>query len=106
MLISMLRFYKYEEEKASEYKKNKYIQRYLSSKKLKTSFVDINELKKNHPELLKIVKEGCIRIDDYALLVDLPSDGTSRGYVTMNKMEIKRVKDCFEKISVALKKCN
>lgn len=104
--VKMHRIFLFEEEKASEYKKNKYIQRYLSSKKLKTSFVDINELKKNHPELLKIVKEGWIGIDDYALLVDLPSDGTSRGYVTMNKMEIKKAKDCFEKIkeiSVPLK---
>ena len=68
--------------------------------------MDINELRKNHPELLKIIKEGWIGIDDYALLVDLPSDGTSRGYVTMNKQEIQKARACFEelrKLSVPLK---
>ena len=47
---------------------------------------------------MKIIKEGWIGIDDYALLVDLPSDGTSRGYVTMNKKEIVKAKECFKKL--------
>lgn len=50
------------------------------------------------PKLLDIIKNGWIGIDDYALLVDLPSDGTSRGYVTLNKMEIKKAKDCFKEL--------
>lgn len=104
--VKMHRIFLFEKEKAEEYKKNKYIQRYLSSNKIITSFVDINELKENHPELLKVIKEGWIGIDDYALLVDLPSDGTFRGYVTMNKQEIQKAKACFEelrKLSVPLK---
>ncbi len=96
--VKMHRIFLFEREKAEEYKKNKYIQRYLSSNKITTSFVDLNELRENYPELLKVIKEGWIGIDEYALLVDLPSDGTSRGYVTMNKQEIKKAKACFEKL--------
>lgn len=96
--VKMERIFLFEKERANEYKKNNYIQRYLASNKIKTSFVDINDLKNKHPELLKIIRDGWIGIDDYALLVDLPSDGTSRGYVTMNKMEITKAKECFEKL--------
>lgn len=59
-----------------------------------------------NPKLLDIIKNGWIGIDDYALLVDLPSDGTSRGYVTLNKLEIKKAKECFlelDTMSVLLK---
>lgn len=96
--VKMERIFLFEKERASEYKKNKYIQRYLASNKIKTSFVDINELREKRPELLKIIKDGWIGIDDHALLVDLPSDGTSRGYVTMNKLEIKKAKECFQEL--------
>ncbi len=96
--VKMERIFLFEKERANEYKKNNYIQRYLASNKIKTSFVDINEIKNKHPELLKIIRDGWIGIDDYALLVDLPSDGTSRGYVTMNKLEIKKAKECFERL--------
>lgn len=94
--VKMERIFIFDKNLAGEYKKNKYIQRYLSCNKITTSFVDINELKQKHSELLPIIKDGWIGIDDYALLVDLPSDGTSRGYVTMNKLEIKKARDCFE----------
>lgn len=96
--VKMERIFIFSKAFAKEYKKNKYIQRYLSDNKIITSFVDIDELKEKHPELLKIIKNGWIGIDDYALLVDLPSDGTSRGYVTMNKLEIKKARECFEKL--------
>ncbi len=43
-----------------------------------------------------MIKNDWIGIDDYALLVDLPSDGTFRGYVTLNKLEIRDAKDCFD----------
>lgn len=96
--VKMERIFLFSKEKLPYYKTNKYIQRYLSSNKIITKFVDLDEVKKNKPELLKVVKEGWIGIDDYALLVDLPSDGTSRGYVTMNKQEIKKAKKCFEEL--------
>ena len=96
--VKMERIFVFEKEKASLYKTNPYIQRYLASNKIKTSFVDINDIKTNHKELLPIINDGWIGIDDYALLVDLPSDGTSRGYVTMNKKEIAKAKKCFEEL--------
>lgn len=96
--VKMERIFLFSKARAKEFSHNKYIQRYLAENKIKTNFVDIEELRQQHPELLKIIKDGWIGIDDYALLVDLPSDGTSRGYVTMNKMEIKKAKDCFEKL--------
>lgn len=96
--VKMHRIFVFSKDKAEEYKSNKYIKRYLASNKIVTSFVDYDELVKKHKDLLNVIKEGWIGIDDYALLVDLPSDGTSRGYVTMNKLEIQKAKDCFEKL--------
>lgn len=96
--VKMHRIFIFSTSNIEIYKNNKYIQRYLSSNKIITSFVDIDELRKKHPELIKIINDGWIGIDDYALIVDLPSDGTSRGYVTMNKHEIKSAKECFEKL--------
>lgn len=104
--VKMERIFLFSRKYISYYKTNTYIQRYLASNKIVTKYVDLDELTKTNPELLTIIKDGWIGIDDYALLVDLPSDGTSRGYVTMNKREIKKAKDCFEilrNIAVPLK---
>ena len=104
--VKMERIFIFSKKNIPYYKTNKYIQRYLSSNKIITKYIDLDDLKEKKPELLKIIKEGWIGIDDYALLVDLPSDGTSRGYVTMNKQEIKKAKKCFEelkKIAIPLK---
>lgn len=104
--VKMERIFIFNKDNIPYYKTNKYIQRYLACDKIITKYVDLDLLKNNNPELLKIVKNGWIGIDDYALLVDLPSDGTSRGYVTMNKQEINKAKECFQqlsKLSVPLK---
>lgn len=96
--IEIERIFLFNKEDAETFQKNPYIQRYLSSDKIISKFVDLNELKEKNPKLLDIIKNGWIGIDDYALLVDLPSDGTSRGYVTFNKQEIKNAKTCFEEL--------
>lgn len=96
--VKMERIFLFSKKKIPYYKTNKYIQRYLSSKKIMTTYVDLDELVHKNPKLLSIIKEGWIGIDDYALLVDLPSDGTSRGYVTMNRQEIKKAKKCFDEL--------
>ena len=99
--------YVFAKNKIKEYKNNSYIQMFLSCKNIKTSFIDLDELKVKNPKLLEIVANGWNGIDDSVLLVDLPSDGTSRGYVTMNKREINKAKKCFEELecyAVALKK--
>lgn len=104
--VKMDRIFVFSKKNIPYYKKNKYIQRYLTSSKIVTKFVDLDELKERYPQLIKIIKQGWIGIDDYALLVDLPSDGTSRGYVTMNKQEISKAKKCFEeleKLAIPLK---
>ena len=93
-------------ENVNLYKDNPYIKRYLSSNKIISKYVDLGKLKENNPKFLDIIKSGWIGIDDYALLVDLPSDGTSRGYVTLNKLEIKKAKKCFtelQKMAILLK---
>lgn len=96
--VEIERIFLFNKEDAEAFQKNPYIQRYLSSDKIISKFVDLNELKEKNPKLLDIIKNGWIGIDDYALLVDLPSDGTSRGYVTFNKQEIKNAKTCFEEL--------
>lgn len=93
--VEIERIFIFNKQDATRFKTNPYIQRYLASNKIISKFVDLEELKEKKPKLLDIIKNGWIGIDDYALLVDLPSDGTSRGYVTLNKMEIKKAKECF-----------
>lgn len=90
--------YIFDKSKADEYKKNTYIQKYLASNKIITKFVDLEYIKKINPKLWNAIGNGLNLIDDYALLVDLPSDGTSRGYATMNKYEIDKATKCFEEL--------
>lgn len=96
--VEIERIFIFNKNDAQKFKSNPYIKRYLASNKIVSNFVDLEELKTTKPKLLDIIKNGWIGIDDYALLVDLPSDGTSRGYVTLNKMEIKKAKDCFKEL--------
>lgn len=96
--VEIERIFIFNKNNAQKFKSNPYIKRYLASNKIVSNFVDLEELKITKPKLLDIIKNGWIGIDDYALLVDLPSDGTSRGYVTLNKMEIKKAKDCFKEL--------
>lgn len=92
------RIFLFSKKDASKFKSNPYIIRYLKSHKITTKFVDLEELKQKKPSLLNTIKNGWIGIDDNCLLVDLPSDGTSRGYVTLNKLEIQKAKECFEEL--------
>ena len=96
--VELTRIFLFDKQYAKEYKSNPYIQRYLASSKIKTLFVDLNEINAKYPKLLDVIKNGWIGIDNSALLVDLPSDGSSRGYVTLNKLEIKKAKECFDKM--------
>ena len=96
--VEIERIFIFNQSDSKKFKNNPYIKRYLASDKIITKFVDLEQLKKENPKLLDIIKNGWIGIDDYALLVDLPSDGTSRGYVTLNKLEIRKAKKCFEEL--------
>ena len=104
--VMLKRIFIFRKKDAKKVAPNPYIKRYLSSNKITTLFVDLDLLTKKYSKLLEIIKNGWIGIDDSALLVDLPSDGSSRGYVTLNKLEIKNAKECFkelEKLAVPLK---
>lgn len=104
--VEIERIFIFNKDDAQKFKTNPYIKRYLSSDKIVSKFVDLQQIKDENPKLLDTIKNGWIGIDDYALLVDLPSDGSSRGYVTLNKLEIKKAKECFneiDKISQLLK---
>lgn len=96
--VEIERIFLFNKKDAPKFKSNPYIKRYLASNKIISKFVDLEEIMTTNPKLLDVVKEGWIGIDDYALLVDLPSDGTSRGFVTLNKKEIQKAKDCFEEL--------
>ncbi len=96
--VAIERIFIFNKSDARIFKNNPYIKRYLASDKIVTKFVDLEQLKKQKPKLLDVIKNGWIGIDDYALLVDLPSDGTSRGYLTLNKLEIKKAKNCFDEL--------
>ena len=96
--VQIERIFIFSSKDAKKFKTNPYIKRYLASNKITTLFVDLDLLISKYPFLLDDVKNGWIGIDDSALLVDLPSDGTSRGYVTLNRNEIKKAKECFEKL--------
>ena len=104
--VEIHRIFLFSKKQAPLFKTNPYIKRYLASQKIISTFVDLDELKMKNEPLLGIIQNGWIGIDDYALLVDLPSDGTSRGYVTLNKQEIEKAKNCFlelEKMEQPLK---
>lgn len=96
--VELERIFIFNKKDAPKYKSNPYIKRYLASNKITTLFIDLEKLLNNNPELMSIINNGWIGIDDSALLVDLPSDGSSRGYVTLNKLEIKKAKECFDKL--------
>ena len=94
----LVRIFIFDKKKASIYKDNPYIKRYLASNKITSLFVDLKLISSKYPELLEVISNGWIGVDDKALLVDLPSDGTSRGYVTFNKLQIRKSKECFDKL--------
>lgn len=100
------RIFLFPKKDAAKFKSNPYIIRYLKIHKIISKFVDLEELKQKKPSLLDTIKNGWIGIDDNCLLVDLPSDENSRGYVTLNKLEVQKAKKCFdelEKMAVLLK---
>ncbi len=96
--VDIERIFIFNKKDAEKYKNNPYIKRYLASNLIKSKFVDLENLKKSNSALLDTVGNGWIGIDNYALLVDLPSDGSSRGYVTLNKMKIKKARETFKKL--------
>lgn len=80
-----------------KFKRNKALKIYKQSH-IHTMFVDYHEILEKEPELLKVVADGWDGIDENTLIVDLPEGCLQRGYVTQNKKEVKKAKECFERL--------
>lgn len=93
----MDRIFIFSQDKIKEFKQNKTLKIYMQSN-INTMFVDYDEVKKKEPELLEIVGNGWDGINQETLIVDLPSGNKQRGYISINKSEVKKAYDCFEKL--------
>lgn len=91
------RIFIFSKSKIKEFKNNNTLKIYMQSN-IKTLFVDYDELKEKHPELLKIVANGWDGIDDTTLLIDLPEGESDRGYISINKDEVQKAYKCFKEL--------
>lgn len=91
------RIFIFSKSKIKEFKENKTLKIYMQSN-INTMFVDYDEIKTKEPELLKIVGDGWDGIDKETLLVDLPSGNKQRGYISMNKNEVEKAYECFQRL--------
>ena len=62
---------------------------------INTIFVDYDEIKQKEPKLLELVKDGWDGIDKDTLIVDLPESDEKRGFISINKDEVKKAYECF-----------
>lgn len=93
----MERIFIFPKSQMEEYRKNKTLQVYMKSN-IKTMFVDYDEVLQKEPKLLEIVGNGWDGIDEETLIVDLPSGGSQRGYISQNKEEVQKAYGCFERL--------
>ncbi len=91
------RIFIFSKSKIKEFKENKTLKIYMQSN-IKTMFVDYDEIKEKEPELLEIVGNGWDGINRDTLILDLPENFTQRGYITVNKKEVKKAYNCFKKL--------
>lgn len=91
------RIFIFSKSKIKEFRNNKTLKIYMQSN-IKTMFVDYDEIKEKEPELLDIVGEGWDGIDEDTLIVDLPCGNKERGYITINKNEVKKAYTCFKRL--------
>ncbi len=98
----MERIFIFRKSEISKFKENKTLKIYMQSK-IHTMFVDYHEILEKEPKLLEIVGNGWDGIDDEILIADLPSGGKARGYVSRNKREIRKARECFESLKTYAK---
>ncbi len=91
------RIFIFSKSKIKEFKENKTLRIYMQSN-INTMFVDYDEIKAKEPELLKIVGDGWDGINKETLLVDLPSGNKQRGYISINKNEVEKAYECFQRL--------
>lgn len=90
------RIFIFSHSKIKEFKNNKTLKIFMQSN-INTMYVDYDEILEKEPELLEIIGNGWDGIDLDTLMVDAPADqeGNVRGYLSINKREIKRAYDCY-----------
>lgn len=93
----MDRIFIFSKDKIKEFKDNKTLKIYMQSN-INTMFVDYDEIKTKEPELLEIVGDGWDGINKETLIVDLPAGSKARGYVSINKDEVQKAYDCFQRL--------
>ncbi len=91
------RIFIFSKNKVKQLKNNKTLKIYMQSN-IKTMFVDYDEVQKNQPELLRIVKDGWDGIDKNTLIVDLPETSIERGYISKNTKEVLKAYNCFQEL--------
>ena len=60
--------------------------------------VDYYELKEKEPKLLKNVGSGWNMMNKEIMTIDLPAGGKERGFVSINKNDLKSAYECFQKL--------
>lgn len=95
--VNLERIFIFSKSKISEFKENKTLRVYMQSN-INTMFVDYDEILQKEPELLKTVGSGWDGIDLDTLIVDLPEGDKQRGYISINKKEVKKAYECFKRL--------
>ena len=96
------RIFIFSKSKIKQFKNNKTLKIYMQSN-IHTMFVDYDEILEKDPELLKIVGSGWDGINKETLILDLPEGNSGRGYVSINKREVVKAYDCFQKLKTYAK---
>lgn len=96
------RIFIFSKNKIKDFRENKTLKIYMQSN-IKTMFVDYDEIKAKEPELLKIVGDGWDGIGKETLIVDLPSGSEKRGYININKNDVNKAYECFERLKTYAK---
>lgn len=96
------RIFIFSKSKIKQFKNNKTLKIYMQSN-IHTMFVDYDEILEKDPELLKIVGSGWDGINKETLILDLPDGNIGRGYVSINKSEVLKAYDCFQKLKTYAK---
>lgn len=91
------RIFIFSRSKIKKFKENKTLKIYMQSN-INTMFVDYDEIKYKEPELLEIVGEGWDGIEKETLIVDVTNENNKRGYISINKKEVQKAYDCFQKL--------
>ena len=95
--VNLERIFIFSKDKIKEFKNNKTLNIYMQSN-IKTMFVDYDEVIVKEPELIKIVGNGWDGIDKSTLIVDLSENDKERGYISINKKEVQKAYNCFQKL--------